>query len=103
MVISTEPRIDNKNASFDRILILKPQEGANTLNSKGMVDNRLFTGENKLHAIRNSETAFWSLKYDNGLVPEPLRQSFTTYQKMYDFVKGYFARRNIDIVDVVNA
>lgn len=92
-----------KNMSFDRILVLKPREGVSTLNSKGMVDNRLFSGKNRLHAIRDSQTSFWSLRYDEGIVPEQLKQSFTTFQKMYDFVKGYFARRNVDLVDVVDA
>lgn len=92
-----------KNMSFDRIIVLKPREGQSTLNSKGMVDNRLFDGNNRLHAIRDSQTAFWSLRYDKGLVPEQMKQSFTTFQKMYDFVKGYFGRRNVDVVDVIDA
>ena len=88
--------------SFDRVLVLKPIEGK-PKSSGGVIDNRLFTGDNKLHMLRDPETAFWSFKYDKGLLPDQLRQSFTTYTKAFEYVKNYFERRNIEILDIVDA
>lgn len=91
-----------KNASNDRILVLAPIEGAPTLNSKGVVDKRLFTGENKLHAKLDPHFMLWSVQYDHGIPPQPFQQRFTSFTKLYDFVKDYYLRRNIQIVKVID-
>lgn len=90
-----------KMISNDRVFVLKLIEGTKPLSTTGTPDKRLFTGENRLHAIRDPQTSFWSVRYDSGIVPKPLEQSFTTFQKCRDFVTAYFKRRNIDVTDIV--
>lgn len=89
-----------KNRESDIILVLKPIEGKKPLASSGMVDSRLFTGKNQLHAVQDTSIRLWHLKYDMGILQEPLRQRFTTLDKLLEFVTGYFARRNIEIVEI---
>jgi hypothetical protein len=90
-----------KMVSNDRVLILeKDPNKSSTLNGAGLIDNRLFKGTNRLHAIRDPQVGMWTLKYDAGLVPEPMRQHFTTWAKLYEFVTQYFIRRNIIVKEV---
>ncbi len=86
----------------DRVLVLQPKEGLKVKDVSGKVDSRLFTGENRLHAILGPRGTLWSLKYDRGAVPGPLQQKFTTFQTLYDFVKKYLERRNIEITEVID-
>ena len=97
-------RADNlvKNRSSDRILVLSKIEGLPSLTSKGLVDDRLFNGGNRLHAIMDPEYGFWSVRYDEGLVPQPLQQRWTSFTRLFDFVSGYFKRRNIEIKEIID-
>lgn len=90
-----------KLVSNDRVFVLKAIEGESSRNGAGIVDKRLFTGSNRLHAIRDGQTSLWSLKYDSGILPEPLKQSFTTFQKLREYVAGYFQRRGVQITEVL--
>ena len=104
-MLYTDSRLDtkkNKMRSTDRILKLKLSDTKSTLTSKGLVDNRLFTGENNLHAVMDTQTCLWYLKYENGGLPQPLKQHFTGYGKLLAYVKEYFKRRNIEIVEEVD-
>jgi hypothetical protein len=84
----------------DRILILRPIGGKAT-NTKGSVDNRLFTGGNKLHAIMDEQHCHWSFKYDSGQLPGALQnQVFTSFSKLMAYVTEYYKRRNVEIVEV---
>src|SRR4051812_42164246 len=85
----------------DIVLSLKPREGGATNNS-GMIDNRLFKGTNKLHAIMDSQTSLWRFKYDQGIVPVVMQQQFTSFYKLLDFAKNYFSNRNVDIVEILD-
>jgi hypothetical protein len=91
-----------KMRSDDRIIVLKPQEGKHTLSSSGMVDNRLFTGDNKLHAKLDKHFMLWSLQQEKGLLPQDLKQRWTSFDKCLDYVRTYFNRRNIDVVEVID-
>jgi hypothetical protein len=95
-----EPNYTTKMKSSDRIIILEPQEGG-AKNTKGMIDNRLFTGENTLHAKMDPQNSQWFLQYDSGLVPEPLRGRFTSFPKLKEFVTSYFNRRNINVKQII--
>lgn len=86
----------------DRILILKPKEGEKVLSSTGLTDPRLFSGENKLHALKDLKSNLWSFKYEMGGLPESLKQKYTTFDRALQAAKNYFLRRNVDIVDVVD-
>lgn len=101
-MLSTIIDKESKNNSPDRIIVLCKGPGKNTMTTAGLIDNRLFTGENKLHAIQDI-TGLWALSYDAGLVPGPLRQKFTGFNKLYKFIEDYFKRRNIEIKEVHNA
>lgn len=90
-----------KNRSNDRVLVLEPMEGG-SLNSKGMADKRLFTGENKLHALLDPHNMLWSIRYDHGIPPQPFQQRFTSFPRLYNFVEDYYKRRNVKITKVID-
>ena len=89
--------------SNDRVIVLAPKAGKTAKSVSGQVDNRLFTGENRLHGLRDPQSGLWSLRYDHGITQQPLQQRFTTWQKTYDFVKSYFDRRDIEIKEIIDA
>jgi len=99
---SYEARLRDRLKSNDRIILLKKMEGKNTLDSKGMVDNRLFSGDNKLHAILDSETGLWSLKFEKGLMPGALDAKFTKFSKVVEKVKEYYDKRNVEIDKIID-
>jgi hypothetical protein len=90
-----------KMRSDDRILVLKPRDDK-PLTTTGLVDRRLFSGENKLHAKLDKHHHLWYLQMDAGLLAEPLKQKWTSFQKLLEFVTGYFDRRNIDVTEVID-
>lgn len=90
-----------KNRTGDRILVLAPMEGEAPLNSKGVVDKRLFNGENRLHAKVDPQVMLWYVQYDHGIPPQPFQQRFTSFTKLYNFVEDYYKRRNVKIVQVI--
>lgn len=96
MAISPE----SKMRSPDRILVLKAMEGKKPMNTIGVNDPRLFTGENKLHAIMDAQTCLWRLKYDMGIVPETLKGTFTGFKALKKFADLYYGKRNIEIVEI---
>lgn len=91
-----------KNVNSDRILVLERMEGKHTLSTKGVPDNRLFTGENKLHAVFNPDNSMWYLKFDSGLLPEQFKQWFTSFSKLLTFVKQYYEKRNVLVKEVIS-
>lgn len=95
MAISPE----SKPHSPDRVLVLKAMEGKKPLNTSGVADPRLFTGENKLHAVMDPESCLWKLKYEMGIVPDGLKGTFTGFKALKKFADEYFGRRNIEIVE----
>lgn len=97
MAISPE----SKMKSPDRVLVLTVMPGKKPLNTTGVADPRLFTGENKLHCIMDMETALWTFKYDMGIVPEPLKCKFTSFTAAKKYADSYYNPRNIEINKVV--
>jgi hypothetical protein len=89
-------------AKTDRVFKLTPRPGA-TVASNGLVDNRLFKGDNKLHAIMDEQLCSWSMKYERGGIPEPLKGNFTSFSKLKETAERYFNSREVDIVEVDNA
>ena len=84
-----------KNSSTDRILVLGKLNAE--LPISGMMD---FT--NTLHAVMDTQTTMWYMKYDHGILPEVLKQRFTSWSKLMGFVTEYFKRRNIKIEKVID-
>lgn len=91
-----------KHRSTDRVFVLEVMEGKTGKSAGGLLDNRLFTEENKLHAIQNPSSCLWYLKYEQGIVPEPLRQQFTNFNALHKYVEGYFNKRNVNIKEVIS-
>lgn len=91
-----------KNVGDDRILSLELIDGKAPLSSTGLIDKRLFRGENKLHAIKDTQTCLWYMKYDDGLIPEPLRQRFTTFSRLFKTAEDYFTKRNVKITEIID-
>ena len=91
-----------KERSNDRILVLEVMEGQKAKSVTGLHDPRLFTGENRLHAIMEPQCCMWSLKYDMGGIPEPLKGQFTSFSKILETAKSYYRKRNIEITEVID-
>lgn len=91
-----------KNLNPDRILVLSPIDGKAPLTSIGTTDPRLFTGENKLHAVKDLQTCLWSCKFEMGVVPPYLKQQFTTFNALRKTVEDYYKKRNVQIKEVID-
>lgn len=96
------PAQKNKEKSSDRILVLKLQKDSVPLSSLGLMDKRLWTGGNRVHAVMNQTDCLWKIKYDAGSPPQPLRQRFVSFDSLMRTVKDYFNKRNLDIVEVID-
>lgn len=96
-----QEKVDDKVNAPEREIVLRPIEGKKALNGAGLVDPRLFKGENTLNAIMG-EDGLWYCKFEQGLLPEPLKVKFTSISKLLTHVKGYYEKRNIEIVEVKN-
>ena len=91
---------EDKMHSPHRELIVRPMEGKQAKQSHtGLLDPGIFTGTNSLHAFMD-ETGLWFCKYERGILPEPLKQRFTSLSKLLSFTKDYFGKRNLEIVEV---
>lgn len=87
--------VNMDNKTTDRIISLTPMEGHSVTSDKGLIDRRLFTGENRLHACMADDGCLWYLKYDSGILPGALRQQFTGFNKLMTFTTEYFKKRNV--------
>lgn len=90
----------NKMASSDRIFKLEIIDGKKPRDSIGMLDPRLFTGENKLHIKKDKETNFWFFAYDLGAVPGALKHKFTGFNAAVKHAEMYFKTRNVTINEI---
>ena len=87
--------------SSDRILSLEVIDGKLAKNSIGLVDSRLFTGDQQLHLKMDPQTTLWYFQYtNNGLLPEPLKGQFTGFKPALKFAESYFNKRNIKITQI---
>lgn len=102
MTLNFEAMEDMKKAkmvSEDRILVLQAMDGG-VKATTGLVDTRLFKGGNRLHAIIDPTNCMWSLKYEMGGLPDPLKTKFTSFKFLLEYCRAYFKKRNLDIVEV---
>lgn len=100
--VDIEARRSEKNKKEDRAFLLAQMEGKKGQDSSGLVDPRLFTGDNKLHAVKEKDTCLWYLKYEHGSVPVPFRQRFTHFYVLEKFVRDYYAKRNIEVKEIID-
>lgn len=99
--MNLEEKIASKMRKEDRILVLEPIDGK-PLNSKGLLDRRLFSGENELHAIKHPQNNLWYLQYKSGIVPDIMQQRFTSFKGLYAFTEDYMKKRNVKITKVID-
>lgn len=97
-----EVRRKDKMLSDDRVLILRTMAGKKAADSAGKIDPRLFTGENKLHAVFDPRTGMWNMRYETGGLPGALQQKFLEFNDLYTFAEEYYKTRNIEITEVIN-
>lgn len=90
---------EEKMHSPTRELTVAPKPGKTAKNSSGLVDTRLFNGENKLYCIMD-EYGNWFFRYQTGIVPEPLKCKFTRVSKAIEYAKQYFNKRDLEITEV---
>jgi len=101
--ILTDLNSGTKNRSSDRILELKVIDNKAPISSTGLIDKRLFSGENRLHGIADPQYGHWSFKYDNGTLPPVLKeQRFTSFKALFNYAQDYFKKRNIEITEVID-
>lgn len=101
-MFDVQTKYQNKNHSEDRTLVLKPIEGRNIKSTMGAVDPRLFTGGNNLRIIRDPATHLWGIRYDHGIVPQPLKQMFTSFNAAKNYANDYFKRRGLEVTEVLD-
>ncbi len=89
-----------KMHTLDRVIVLQPIEGRDPISTSGNVDKRLFSGDNKLHAVFNNQNGMWHLRYEKGGIPASLDMQFVELPKLMDYVRNYFEKRNVEIVEV---
>lgn len=95
------PKYKQKMHSDDRLLVLRPIDGAKAYSGTGLIDPRLFKKGQSLHAKMEPQSTLWSMNYEYGVLPKPLTQKFTSFPQLYKYAKEYFKRRNIEITEVI--
>lgn len=99
MNIATMPETNIR--SFDRILSLSVIDNKAPKATTGLIDRRLFSGEQQLHLAMDIQTNLWSFRYSsNTPLPEPLQGHFTSFTKGFEHAKNYFNKRNVEITEV---
>lgn len=96
-----EPNYTTKMRNTDRVIVLEPMEGG-AKNTKGMVDSRLFTGDNKLHARMDPANCQWYLQFDSGIMNESLKGRWTSFSKLKEYLEQYFYKRNVRVKEVID-
>lgn len=84
--------------SNDRILVLERLDKDNK--KDGILDPKVFTGENNLHCY--IDQGMWYFKMERGLIPGPLRQKYTSFRDAKQAAETYFGSKNIRIKDVLD-
>lgn len=108
MPMNYESRVseESKMRSTDRVFVLEVIPGEKAKTNTGMVDPRLFkegAEGNRLHAIMDTQSSLWYLKYEKGGLPEPLKGMFTSFNKLKDFAERFFINRGVRITEVLGA
>ena len=91
------------NISNNRTILLEKMPGKTVIDNTGAKDYRDFQTSTPLRAIRNDDTNLWAMRYDPpAVIPEILRQQFTTFDGLLKHVTTYFNKRNIRIKEIVH-
>lgn len=68
----------------------------------GLVDPRVFSGQNELRGVMDLSTGLWTLQYKHGHIPPQLRNKFTSFKFLLQHAEAYFKTKNIKIVKVID-
>ncbi len=101
MTLNFVPNTD-KMKSSNRELKLKVMDDKAPVSSIGLLDKRLFKGDNSLWAVLDPHYGFWSFRFTHGQVPIELQNNWTTFQNALKDAKTYFAGRNVEIYEIVD-
>ena len=97
-----EEKKNPRERSKDRILVLEEIEPGSVKSSSGNLDNRLFKGGNRVHAVMDPATCFWKIKYEQGNAPEALNKTFTRFNLLLDTAKNYYNKRGLRIKEILD-
>lgn len=87
----------------DRILSLEVIDGKAAKSTLGLLDPRLFDGKQKLHLKMDISSGLWNFQYDtNGILPEPLKGRFTSFNKGLEHAQQYFLKRNVRVIEILD-
>jgi len=82
----------------DRILVLESNDP--TKKDFGALDKDAVSGKNPLHASMDPNTTLWSLRYERGNIPMPLRNKYTDFNSLLRQAQIYFRAKNIRIKEI---
>lgn len=91
---------DDLNRETRKTLILEVIPGTKPTDEKGRTDSRLFNVDTPLNAVMDGRTLMWSLKYDQGSVPAPLKGQFTSFRNALKQAEWYFQKRNVRVKEI---
>lgn len=86
----------------ERTLVIVPVEGKHALSSTGIVSYKMATGEPNYKITQCEITNLWIFKQNYGVLPEKLKQRFTSYSQIMKFAHDYFGRRNLKIEKILD-
>lgn len=92
--------VSNNLRKPERTLVLKVKDGVTPKSDTGLLDKRMFQSKDNLIAYMEEDSNLWCLRYKAGILPEPLKQKFTSFSKLMAFAQYYFDRRGAEIVEV---
>lgn len=84
-----------------RKLQITPLEGQTVTTSKGMVDPRLWKGENELYAEMDNTTCMWRLRYKHGMLPPQIQGTYTNFDKAFKAATKYYSTRGLEVTRVI--
>lgn len=80
-----------------------PIEGKTPITTQGMKDHRICRGGGLLFVMWDEQTRLWSMRYEEGALPPPLKQQrFTSFQLLHKFAIEYYKTRNIQIIETTD-
>ena len=94
-------RDNPKIRSDTRVFKLEVIDGKKPKSSTGLIDPRVFSGENTFFAQKDHRN-IWGFKVKSGGLPEPLKQKYTKFEYLLEHAKKYFESRNMKIVEVID-
>lgn len=94
--------VETNHSNPDRVLVLETIDDKKPKSSMGLVDPQLFIGKNRLHCIKDPQTCHWYFKYDQGILPQPLKDRFTSFKAAMRHAELYFRNRNLRIKEVID-